>query len=157
MICQAPFYPNRGNYMTDHEHDGNAHKSWFLVLRAGLFTKKTDTEHQADISGCPIFTFRTRAEAEAQWAAHCSQTHPHGCENDAGHNDEGSEDEDDPSRPSSPPPFLTPARSAPRSTPRTRSTPANAVRASVKREAPVKDEVKEAKTPLFWKDGKAHR
>ncbi|KAJ7672888.1 hypothetical protein B0H14DRAFT_2657018 [Mycena olivaceomarginata] len=95
-------------------------------------TLRTDTEHQADVSGAPVFTFRTRAEAEAYWAANCRKNHPH--------NDEGSEED------GSPPPFSTPARSA------SRSAPVNAVRASVKRETPVKDKVEEAKTPLFRED-----
>ncbi|KAJ7767580.1 hypothetical protein B0H14DRAFT_3895061 [Mycena olivaceomarginata] len=146
--CPAPFYPNHTNYTTDQEHNGNARKSWFLVLRAGLFTKRTDAEHQADVSGAPVFTFRTRAEAEAYWTANCRKNHPH--------NNEGSEED------GSPPPFSTPARSA------SRSAPVNAVRTSVKREShasvkrkvrasvkhetPVKDEVEEAKTPLFRED-----
>ncbi|KAJ7894655.1 hypothetical protein B0H14DRAFT_737647 [Mycena olivaceomarginata] len=86
--CPAPFYPNHTNYMTDREHNGNVRKSWFLVLRAGLFTKWTDAEHQADVSGAPVFTFHTCAEAD-------------------------------------------------------------------KRETPVKDEVEEAKTPLFREDSEA--
>ncbi|KAJ7813919.1 hypothetical protein B0H13DRAFT_2382097 [Mycena leptocephala] len=174
MVCKAPFYPNRRNYTSDREHDGNSRKSWFLVLRAGLFTKKCvfffcfvlaptsqlrmDAEHQADVSGSAVLTFRTRVEAQAHWAADCREFHPHGRDNDDG---EGSEEENEPSRPSSPPPFSTPARSAPRSTTRACSAPANTVRASVKREVrasakrepPVKDDVEEAKTPLFREDG----
>ncbi|KAJ7208899.1 hypothetical protein GGX14DRAFT_395524 [Mycena pura] len=150
MICEAPFYPNRGNYTTDREHDSNARKSWFLVLCAGLFTKKTDAEYQADVSGAPVLTFRTRADAEAHWASNCHAFHPHG-------HDKGSEEEKEPSGPSSPPPFSTPARSAPRSATHARSTPANAVRspaklpghASIKRQPPVEDEVEERKVPLF--------
>ncbi|KAJ7817317.1 hypothetical protein B0H13DRAFT_2379764 [Mycena leptocephala] len=86
----------------------------------------------------------------AHWAADCREFHPHGRDNDDG---EGLEEENEPSRPSSPPPFSTPARSAPRSTTRACSAPANAVRASAKREPPVKDDVEEAKTPLFREDG----
>ncbi|KAJ6543238.1 hypothetical protein DFH09DRAFT_1322236 [Mycena vulgaris] len=114
MICQAPFFPNRGNYTTDREHDGNQRKSWFLILRTGLFTKKVDAEFQAQTSGSPVLTFRTRAEAEAHWAANCREFHLHGRDNN---NEEGSEEEgNDSSLPPSPPPSPTPATSTPRST-----------------------------------------
>ncbi|KAJ7197839.1 hypothetical protein GGX14DRAFT_573991 [Mycena pura] len=147
MACKAPFHPNRGNYKTDCEHNGNPRKSWFLVLRAGLFTKKTDAQYQADVSGSPILTFRMRAEAEAHWAANCREFHLHERE------DKGSEEHP---RPSSPLPPSTPARSAlrsaPRSAPRSTTRSANAVRASVKRGPLVKDKAGESKTPLFQED-----
>ncbi|KAJ7816901.1 hypothetical protein B0H13DRAFT_1923244 [Mycena leptocephala] len=143
MVCKAPFYPNRRNYTSNREHDGNSRKSWFLVLRAGLFTKKTDAEHQAVVSDSPVLTFRTCAEAQAHWAADCREFHPHGRDNDDG---EGSEEENEPSRPSSPPPFSTPAPNA------VRASVKREVRASAKREPPVKDDVEEAKTPLFRED-----
>ncbi|KAJ7936381.1 hypothetical protein B0H13DRAFT_2303772 [Mycena leptocephala] len=146
MVCQLAFYPDRRNYTTDSEHNGNPRKWWFLIMNAGLFTKKADAEFQAKVCKSPVLTFGTRAEAEAHWAADCRQSHPHARDNDAGHNDEASEEEDDPSRPSYPLPFSTPARFA------SRSIPANAVRASVKREAPVKVKVEEAKVPLFRED-----
>ncbi|KAJ7851292.1 hypothetical protein B0H14DRAFT_2581528 [Mycena olivaceomarginata] len=161
MICCLPFYPNHGNYKSDDEHDLNARKFWFLVLRAGLFTKRTDADNQAETSGSPVFTFRTRGEADAHWAAHCRDFHTHG-----GQKEEDSEEEGD--RSSSPPPFPTPAPSTPRSTTRAHSTPGKTVRTSIKREvhasikrevcASVKREapslVKEvAKAPLFRDDG----
>lgn len=40
MSCDAPFFPNSGNYVDDKEHDRNPRKFWFLVLEIGLFTKK---------------------------------------------------------------------------------------------------------------------
>ncbi|KAJ6542101.1 hypothetical protein DFH09DRAFT_1322727 [Mycena vulgaris] len=159
MICQAPFFPNRGNYTTGREHDGNQRKSWFLILRTGLFTKKVDTEFQAQTSGSPVLTFRTRAEAEAHWAANCREFHLHGRDNN---NEEGSEEEgNDSSLPPSPPPSPTPATSTPRSTTCARSTPGKAVRsvkrkvrASVKREASAPLLVKEEpEAPLFREDG----
>ncbi|KAJ7934750.1 hypothetical protein B0H13DRAFT_2305524 [Mycena leptocephala] len=141
MVCKAPFYPNRRNYTSDREHDGNSRKSWFLVLRAGLFTKRWMPSIRLTSPALPSSPSATRVEAQAHWAADCREFHPHGRDNDDG---EGSEEENEPSRPSSPPPFSTPARSAPRSTTRACSAPANTVRASVKREA---------KTPLFREDG----
>ncbi|KAJ7191135.1 hypothetical protein GGX14DRAFT_579234 [Mycena pura] len=197
VACQAPFYPNRGNYKTYREHNGNSRKSWFLVLRAGLFTKRTDAQYQADISGSPVLTFRMREEAEAHWAANCREPHPHRRDDggDQGseeveegkvplfrENDEvsplsrarelpthsvsprmpaspgrvsppgGDQGSEEDSRPFPPPPFSTPARSGPRSRTRACSTPANAVRNSVKREPPVKDGVEEGKVPLFRED-----
>ncbi|KAJ7885833.1 hypothetical protein B0H13DRAFT_1889456 [Mycena leptocephala] len=128
------------NYTTDSEHDSNPRKWWFLIMNVGLFTKKADTVFQAKVCKSPVLTFGTCVEAEAHWAADCRQSHPH-----ARDNDEASEEEGDPSHPS-PLPFSTPARSA------SCSIPANAVRASVKCEAPVKDKVEEAEVPLFRED-----
>ncbi|KAJ7718978.1 hypothetical protein B0H14DRAFT_2643135 [Mycena olivaceomarginata] len=53
MICRLPFYPNHGNYKSDDEHDLNARKFWFLVLRAGLFTKRLHLSH-ARGGGCSL-------------------------------------------------------------------------------------------------------
>ncbi|KAJ6463578.1 hypothetical protein DFH09DRAFT_1347244 [Mycena vulgaris] len=151
MICQAPFFPNRGNYTTDREHDGNQRKSWFLILRMGLFTKKVDTEFQAQTSGSPVLTFRTRAEAEAHWAANCREFHLHRRDNN---NEEGSEEEgNDSSLPPSPPPSPTPQlphrvrQHAVRSVKRK-------VHVSVKREVSAPLLVKEEpEAPLFREDG----
>jgi hypothetical protein len=38
--CALPFFPNKSNYVSDDEHDGNPRKLWYLVLGEGLFTKK---------------------------------------------------------------------------------------------------------------------
>ncbi|KAJ7802454.1 hypothetical protein B0H13DRAFT_1931887 [Mycena leptocephala] len=145
-VASVPIRPQtKANYTTDSEHDGNPRKWWFLIMSAGLFTKKSDTEFQAKVSKSPVLTFGTRAEAEAHWAADCRESHRHARDNDA-HNDEASKEEGNRSRPSSTLPFSTPACST------SHSIPANAVRASVKREAPVKDKVEEAKVPLFRED-----
>ncbi|KAJ7726582.1 hypothetical protein B0H14DRAFT_3519031 [Mycena olivaceomarginata] len=147
--CLAPFYPNHTNYMMDQEHNGNARKSWFLVLRAGLFTKRTDTEHQADISGAlPSLHLPHARGGGGLLGGKLSQESPP--------QHEGSEED------GSPPPFSTPARSASCSAPvkavrtlvkrESRALVKRKVRASVKHETPVKDEVEEAKTPLFRED-----
>ncbi|KAJ6592984.1 hypothetical protein B0H19DRAFT_1245783 [Mycena capillaripes] len=144
--CEVPFHPSR-NYTNDREHDGNLRKWWFMVLRAGLYTLKKDAEFQAAFAGPDVFRFPTRAEAEAYWAANCRKNHLH-----AGLNVEEGEGEH-----GSPPRFPTPAPTPPPfSTPVKRESPRKFVRresrASVKREARVKDEAEEREAPLFRED-----
>ncbi|KAJ7791102.1 hypothetical protein B0H13DRAFT_2394384 [Mycena leptocephala] len=154
MVCKAPFYPNRRNYTSDCEHDGNSRKSWFLVLHAGLFTKKMDAEHEADVSGSlssPSARAQRRRLTGRPTAANFTPT---GATMTMAKARKRST-----SHPALPP--LRRFRPLPRSTTWACSAPANAVRASVKREVrasakrepPVKDDMEEAKTPLFREDG----
>ncbi|KAJ7934574.1 hypothetical protein B0H13DRAFT_2305674 [Mycena leptocephala] len=135
MVCKAPFYPNRRNYTSDREHDGNSRKSWFLVL------PQEDAEHQAVVSGSPILTFPRALRRRLTGRPTAANFTPTGAQRRW----EGLEEENEP-------PALPPLRhfrphACLRSTTRACSVPANAVRASVKREVrasakrepPVKD------------------
>jgi hypothetical protein len=59
MICQLAFYPDRRNYTTDSEHDGNPRKWWFLIMNAGLFTKKCVFFFSVSFSHSPHSSGRT--------------------------------------------------------------------------------------------------
>ncbi|KAJ7816877.1 hypothetical protein B0H14DRAFT_3475059 [Mycena olivaceomarginata] len=87
--------------LADDEHDLNARKFWFLVLRAGLFTKRPTPTIRLRPPAPQSSPFARAGEADAHWAAHCRDFHTHG-----GQKEEDSEEEGD--RSSSPPPFPTP-------------------------------------------------
>ncbi|KAJ7140862.1 hypothetical protein C8R44DRAFT_866548 [Mycena epipterygia] len=89
MFCDAPFFPNTGNYVDDKEHDGNPRKFWFLVLEIGLFTKKTDADPLCQPE--EILIFFTKKLALAQWATHCRKRHAHDGDDIVPKSDPGSE------------------------------------------------------------------
>ncbi|KAJ6517562.1 hypothetical protein DFH09DRAFT_1332361 [Mycena vulgaris] len=75
MPCELPFFPNANNYVDDGEHDKNSRKYWYLVLREGLFTLKSD----ADALSAPddILILFTKAQAQRLWDMHCHKHHKH--------------------------------------------------------------------------------
>ncbi|KAJ7132019.1 hypothetical protein C8R44DRAFT_730773 [Mycena epipterygia] len=162
VLASIPLHrpPTRYDGVGDDEHDSNKRKSWFLLLRAGLFTKQTDAEAQAAVSSCPVFIYGTRKEAEDRWAANCRLYHTHGSYNEEAEDEESDSSGSSASSPAPTAPSVpTPAPSTPRSTTRgrsTRSTPHKAARASIKREPThssiKRDASEEFKAPLFRED-----
>ncbi|KAJ6555626.1 hypothetical protein DFH09DRAFT_1084800 [Mycena vulgaris] len=75
MPCELPFFPNANNYVDDGEHDKNSRKYWYLILREGLFTLKSD----ADALSAPddILILFTKAQAQRLWDMHCHKHHKH--------------------------------------------------------------------------------
>ncbi|KAJ6502986.1 hypothetical protein DFH09DRAFT_1102288 [Mycena vulgaris] len=78
MLCEAPFFPNKINYVDDAEHDVNGRKHWYLVLGVGLFTSKSDADARDPSPWSDgVLLFFTRAKADAKWASHCRKRHVH--------------------------------------------------------------------------------
>ncbi|KAJ6591455.1 hypothetical protein DFH09DRAFT_1073390 [Mycena vulgaris] len=73
--CALPFFPNKSNYVSDDEHDGNPRKLWYLVLGEGLFTKKTDADVLSNEDDIHIYF--TKARARRHWDDHCCRQHVH--------------------------------------------------------------------------------
>ncbi|KAJ7430370.1 hypothetical protein B0H11DRAFT_2263544 [Mycena galericulata] len=76
-VCELPFYPNLSNYKSEHEHDANERKIWFLVLDGdgGLFTKKQDALAFVDGDEDALNLFLKRKQAVECWTTHCLKSH----------------------------------------------------------------------------------
>ncbi|KAJ6474075.1 hypothetical protein DFH09DRAFT_1343349 [Mycena vulgaris] len=81
MPCELPVFLNAGNYVSDHDHNTNKHKFWFLVLAQGLFTLKSDADPLCEPDN--IIIVYTKLQAQHLWNLHCCKRHAHKKDNTA--------------------------------------------------------------------------
>ncbi|KAJ6522143.1 hypothetical protein DFH09DRAFT_1097392 [Mycena vulgaris] len=106
MPCELPVFTNT-NYVSDHDHDTNKRKFWFLVLALGLFTL-----NDADPLCAPddIIILYTKSQAQRLWDLNCQKRHSHDDGDDTGAHVISDDDDDRVADITSPTPSPAPSR-----------------------------------------------